>query len=247
MILSTMHTGAQELLELWERGVMAPQWDRAEALLSAGKAAAGATLGARNSALLELRSRLFGSLQMLRCNCAACGATTEFGIDCGALARELLAPPDSAGVHTLDEQGFRIEFRVPLAADVRSAAARARDAEGFVRTLFERCLTRIEQGGVACDPETLPWAVCEALSRRLEALEPGAVVSFDLTCPECQARWSARMDCAEVLWSEVQSRAERMLLDVDALARAYGWTEEQILALSPIRRAAYLQLVGDTG
>jgi hypothetical protein len=242
-----MHTGTRELLELWERGVTAPRWDRAEALLSASNPAACATLGARNSALLALRSRLFGSVQMLRCNCAACGATTEFGIDCAVLARELLPPPDATGLHTLDEEGFCIEFRVPLAADVRSAAGRARAAEDFVRILFERCITRIERDGVACDPDTLPLAVSEALSRRLEALEPGAVVSFELTCPECQACWRARMDCADVLWSEVQSRAERVLLDVDALARAYGWTEEDVLALTPIRRAAYLQLVGDAG
>jgi hypothetical protein len=151
------------------------------------------------------------------------------------------------GLHTLAGEGFRVEFRVPLAADVRFAASRAHDADGFVRLLFERCVMRVEHDGVACDPEALPVQVSEALSRRLEALEPGAVVSFDLTCPECQTHWSARMDCAEVLWSEVQSRAERVLLDVDVLARAYGWTEEQVLALSPTRRAAYLQLAGDFG
>mgnify|MGYP001788484044 CR=1 FL=1 len=36
--------------------------------------------------------------------------------------------------------------------------------------------------------------------------------------------------------------AERVLLDVDALARCYGWTESEVLRLSPTRRAAYLQL-----
>jgi hypothetical protein len=78
----------------------------------------------------------------------------------------------------------------------------------------------------------------------MEALEPGAAVTFDLTCPECGAQWSAPMDCGDVLWSELQVRAERLLLDVDALARAYGWSESQVLALSPTRRAAYLQLIG---
>ena len=52
------------------------------------------------------------------------------------------------------------------------------------------------------------------------------------------------MNAGDVLWSELQSRAERLLLDVDALARAYGWTEPEILALSSTRRAAYLQLTG---
>jgi hypothetical protein len=34
--------------------------------------------------------------------------------------------------------------------------------------------------------------------------------------------------------------AERCLDQVHTLARAYGWSEAQILALSPVRRACYL-------
>ena len=34
------------------------------------------------------------------------------------------------------------------------------------------------------------------------------------------------------------------LADVHRLARAYGWTEDQVLALGPVRRAHYLSLVG---
>ena len=37
--------------------------------------------------------------------------------------------------------------------------------------------------------------------------------------------------------------AGRMLLDIHALARAYGWSESDILALPPRRRQAYLELV----
>ncbi|MGH8445497.1 MAG: hypothetical protein ACREVL_09520, partial [Solimonas sp.] len=56
--------------------------------------------------------------------------------------------------------------------------------------------------------------------------------------------WPALIDIAEALWQELRSRAEKILLEVDALASAYGWSEEQVLALSPVRRAAYLQLAG---
>jgi hypothetical protein len=40
----------------------------------------------------------------------------------------------------------------------------------------------------------------------------------------------------------VQAAAERVLLDVHALARAYGWTESEVLRLTPARRSAYLQM-----
>jgi hypothetical protein len=44
------------------------------------------------------------------------------------------------------------------------------------------------------------------------------------------------------LWQKVQLAAERLLLDIDTLARAYGWTESDVLRLSPVRRAAYVQM-----
>ena len=42
---------------------------------------------------------------------------------------------------------------------------------------------------------------------------------------------------------EVQARARRLLREVDVLARAYGWTEADVLALSEQRRTAYLEIV----
>ena len=72
------------------------------------------------------------------------------------------------------------------------------------------------------------------------------MVSFALECPDCGHRWPAPVDVAEALWMEVQRAAERLLAEIDALARAYGWSEEEIVSLSPVRRAAYLQLVSAT-
>jgi hypothetical protein len=68
-------------------------------------------------------------------------------------------------------------------------------------------------------------------------------VQLSLTCPDCDARWDAPLDIASFLWSEVQAWALRTLADVHTLARAYGWAEADILALSPPRRQAYLELI----
>ncbi len=82
------------------------------------------------------------------------------------------------------------------------------------------------------------------LSAQLDALDPGAVLGFALNCPACGHGWSAAIDVGCALWSELQRAAERALIEIDALARAYGWTERDVLSLSPVRRAAYLQLAG---
>ena len=49
---------------------------------------------------------------------------------------------------------------------------------------------------------------------------------------------------AEYLWKEVLIEARRLLREVNALARTYHWREADILALSPRRRQAYLELAG---
>ena len=46
------------------------------------------------------------------------------------------------------------------------------------------------------------------------------------------------------LWTEIEAWAWRMLSDVHTLARAYGWGERDILALSPTRRQFYLEMGG---
>lgn len=245
MVNASAASAAGELLALWEQAASVAVFDRDDALLSAMYEVLPASLGARNAALLSLRSHLFGQTQQLRCNCPHCDAASEFAIDCDALSQALLPADEALQPQQLEAEGYCVEFRLPDATDLREAASRTNDDTHFVQALLQRCITRcVLDDGSACTPEELPGIVTEALSRRMEELEPGAGVSFDLTCPECSKTWSAPMNVGDVLWSELQLRAERLLLDVDALARAYGWSEAQVLALSPMRRAAYLQLVG---
>ena len=244
---TTSQDAGGDLLALWERAAAAAPGERDDSLLLAafGPDAPMASLGARNAALLGLRVHLFGAAQPLRCNCPHCGATAEFSIDCPSLSQSLLPSSEAARTHTLEAEGYRLEFRVPDVHDLREGCPQDDDRSAFVGKLLARCVSRCERDDASpCAPDDLPAAVTQALSRRMEELEPGASVSFDLTCPECGQAWAAPMNVGDVVWSELQSRAERLLLDVDALARAYGWSEREVLALSPLRRAAYLQLVG---
>ena len=44
------------------------------------------------------------------------------------------------------------------------------------------------------------------------------------------------------LWNDVDRWARALFGTVDTLARAYGWREADVLALSPRRRRVYLNL-----
>ena len=53
------------------------------------------------------------------------------------------------------------------------------------------------------------------------------------------------MDVGSFVWAELHAHGRRVLREVDVLARAYGWTEAEVLALGERRRAAYLALAED--
>jgi len=223
----------RQILDLWERGVGLDRWRREDALLSA-ELPPPRRLGARNLALLGLRNAHFAGTWSMTCHCPACAVAVEFEVDSVGLAEGLagLEPQES---RTLEWRGKRLRARPATVDDLRAAGS-AGSVGAAALALLERCL----DGEI--DLASLDAAALEELGRELEALDPAAILTFALTCPDCGHLWPAPIDIAETLWSEVQSRAERLFLDVDALARAYGWSEDQVLGLSPTRRAAYLQL-----
>jgi hypothetical protein len=255
---------AEALLALWEAALDEPAALRGDALLGAAAPSeeAPASLGARNARLLLLHERLFGGAIDLLSECPGCGTAVELGARCAELRAGMPIPPATT---VFEGDGYRLELRLPAGADVAVVAgaegaeeesSRRPPGDGlspsalveswrtrFALRLLERCVITCTREGMPVDVSGLPPAVLDCVSRHLEATDPGAGVVFTVTCPRCDAQWSAPLDVGELLWQKVQSAAERVLLDVDALARSYGWTELDVLRLSPLRRAAYLQLV----
>ena len=229
------------LLGLWERGLGYPRIARGEALLEAAGQGADAsrTFGQRNACLLDLHATFFGSRIDLISRCPTCGAAAQFSADCGALT--VCTPPPAQEEHRLEVEGHVIDFRLPTSADIAVASSANGDDE-FVFRLLERCVLRCTREGAFTEIGEVPNVVLDALSQHMEALDPTAPVTFGVVCPECDTRWEAPLDLEELIWTKLRAAAERLLLDIDTLARAYGWTERDVLSLSEARRAAYLQL-----
>ncbi|MGW5444336.1 T4 family baseplate hub assembly chaperone [Streptomyces asiaticus] len=125
-----------------------------------------------------------------------------------------------------------------------TAAARAR------RALIARCIVSVHRSGRPVPADRLPAAeLPEPVQRRLaeaaERADPAADVTLSVACPECGEVTRAELDIASYLWAELDHWARDLLLDVHLLATAYGWSEPQILALSPLRRRYYLELCAD--
>ncbi|MFI8071113.1 hypothetical protein ACIF85_20295 [Streptomyces sp. NPDC086033] len=146
-----------------------------------------------------------------------------------------------ASVVKVQQDGWDVEFRLPGVSDL-TAAARSGDPRA---ALLARCLVSAVRDGTAVSHAELPAAVQQRIAEAVEAADPGADLTLDVACPDCGRATRAELDIASYLWTELDSWARDVLLDVHLLATAYGWSEPEILALSPTRRRYYLELCAD--
>ncbi|MEU7089207.1 hypothetical protein [Streptomyces achromogenes] len=238
-------TGTAALLATWEAGLAEAPAGRALLLHGTARpdldttALPAVPLGEREGDLLALRRALFGERMQVRLDCHACGADMEFELDAGDFTRSLDRP--ARQVVRLTEDGWDITFRLPAAADL-TAVARATDPR---TALLGRCLVSAVHDGAPRTADSLPPPVQRRIAEAVEAADPGADITLNVGCPECGTTTRAELDIASYLWTELDAWARDTLLDVHLLATAYGWSEPEILALSPLRRRYYLELCAD--
>ena len=73
--------------------------------------------------------------------------------------------------------------------------------------------------------------------------DPQAATELALDCAACGHQWNEVFDAGHFLLHALDDWAQRLLDQVHVLAKAYGWTEQTVLALPPMRRARYLERV----
>jgi hypothetical protein len=166
----------------------------------------------------------------------------EFTLEIPQLCRTEANECES-GEHVFCTGGFELRFRLPRSRDLLSVAADA-NPEQVSRFLLRSCLESACYEGKGIGVEDLPNSVVHHLAARVAESDPLQEVLLDMTCPACNRRLQPLLDIGQFLWEEVDAYARRLLREVHTLARAYGWREEEVLALSARRRQAYLELVG---
>jgi len=234
-----------ELLAVWEWGEDRHTIDRSLALLAAAlpekswDELAELPVGRRDALLLELRWRSFGSIVEAHSPCSSCGETMEFELGIRGILERAGGTEDIEV--ELDVDGWEIQCRLPDSRDL-AAVVGCGDDEAGRRLLLDRCVASVRRNGRDSSADRLPEPVIKALSDRLEEADPLALIELQAICPDCGHVDTELLDAGSLLWSEVRSEADRLLREVDVLARRYGWTEDEVLALGPRRRRAYLEL-----
>lgn len=82
-----------------------------------------------------------------------------------------------------------------------------------------------------------------AMEQQLEQADPYTALNLESECPYCGAAVSQPLNLEESLLRRLQSALTERLREVHRLARAYHWSEADILALPPGRRDFYLACV----
>ena len=230
---------AEKILALWETGQPQHALDRALTILAAATpgasraALADLPIGERDTRLLKLRGLVFGARAEGFAECPNCAERVEFPLDTTTLeGRAPSRPPDPPTRYETETNGTTIRFHLPTSRDLAEAVTAA-DHEDALRLLVRRC----------SEQEDLPNQSIGVLSRAMLEADPQAEIILRLTCPVCAHEWDLLFDTAEFFWREISAQAQRLLREIDTLARAYGWTEREILSLSAQRRQTYLEML----
>ncbi len=234
---------AAELLTLWERGDGLHAIDQALLVLSHAlpehdfKYLVTLPLGHRDRHLLETCRRWFDDPLEAYTECPQCQERLEFSLSCAALAGQ--TPMNATPNRTVTLDGVEFELRCPDSADAASCAA-SESIEAAIDHLLFRCVSCVNASASIAD--LLTTSRRAAISAELAALDPQAEVLLNLACPACNHSWQAVFEIVTFIWMEIRTRARRLLQEIDALARVYGWAEADILAMSEARRGLYLQM-----
>lgn len=243
------------MLCAWERGEGRLPVERALVLLACGfrertqEELWALTIGARDALLLTLREQTFGSALRGYAACPECATRLRFTSDTRALRVPAggSAPDLAPSVLVCGE--WELGFRLPDSRDlVKVAAASRGDVDSARNELLLRCITSARRSGVAVPMSELrrglPDEVGRELVSALAARDPQAEILLSLSCPSCGHAFVTAFDISSFLFAEVAAQARILLGEVDALARAYGWSESEILGMSALRRRHYLRMVG---
>jgi hypothetical protein len=234
------------LLELWEDNTSSTPVQRALALVvlncqkESGEVLAGLPLGQRDSVLIDLREQLFGERLTGIAKCPNCACDFEITFETSSI-RANCASNDvfNTEIRSKDGSYYRIELRPINSRDLI-------ESKGDRNLILERCIIAINSKK---DKDEIKQFISESAdlinecTRALTECDPQADIQLEFYCSECKLTWDAPFDIASYLWREIETWAKRTLREIHLLASTYGWTEQQILELTPRRRRSYLEMV----
>ncbi|MEZ5082213.1 MAG: hypothetical protein R2750_01980 [Bacteroidales bacterium] len=239
---------SSELLTEWEQGLNQPLLHKTFALLQTASPElntadiAKLSIGNRDARLFKLREWMFGSRFRNMAECPECSERVEWETRMTELNLLLKENSKTANEFNLEKDGYNIQFRLPNSDDIISVVSNNTKNQDPTR-LLNLCVLKSKFKNRKVKFENLPENILQDLTSRIEELDPMADIRMKISCPNCSHEWESRFDIISYLWAEIDNWAKRMLQDIFSLARAFGWSEKEILEMNPMRRNIYVEMV----
>lgn len=239
---------ASEIIDVWEYGKGRRPVTIALILLAAAipektwPELTALEIGERDRLLLELREKIFGPHLHGFVECPDCEESLEINL----ASTEIHAVWESDDVQEslrLNSQGLTLQFRMPTSEDLLRIE-KIVDISEARHALALGCILQAKRKGKPVEISKLSESIIHDLSEKMVKCDPRAELLLNLTCPSCAHKWVTLFDVATFLWNEISAQAKRLFAEIHILARAYGWNESDILAMSAWRRQCYLERAG---
>ena len=194
------------------------------------------TMADRQWLMLNLAYALRGGGCWLKGYCDDCGQPFDLYLD----YRQL--PMKTAGegfpFAELDVDGDRLRLRLPDGADQKRIAGL--DAGEAIALLLSACLLSVNDGPVPANfVDSLDAGALSKIEDALDGVSPYVGTTLAAECPECKQ--PQRMEINPYLPDAAGH--ETLFQEVHILARAYHWSERDILSMSRDRRRRYMGLI----
>ncbi len=193
-------------------------------------------LSTRDLALVHVAAAIDGTDTLdlaWRCPRADCREDLEVSLTLASIdaLHEQRAGKDTLTVPGPD--GSALTVRRPTGDDLRHWRAMGAADETAVR---HRMLRELCVAGTPTDD-------APALDEALETFDPLMTLTLSAACPACGHSAEHPLDLEAFALARLHEHQDRLVREIHQLARAYGWSEAEVLAVPRARRARYLELV----
>jgi len=208
------------------------------------------TIGDRARLLLSLRRQMFGNAMPCIVRCPACNERMDLELTADDLLLKRDAPPQLCyeDVVEVDGERLRVTFHLPTGGEVEKAVRSARENEETAAKLLARgCIDKVTKNSHSdswkIEPPEWPEALYPEVSARIEELDPEAEIKLRLTCPACSREFEDFIDAGEYLFQELAACQRSTYQEIHQLAKAYHWSEADLLKMGSRKRRLYLELL----
>ena len=198
------------------------------------------SLAERVGALVRIVTGAIGSDDIiLRLRCSACSESLELEVPC----KWLLDEAERCSCKTEAEialGGSRtVRVRRPTGADQLNWRTRMyADEEEAAKSIVHSLIVPSTDTQLELSDDDI-----QHIAEEMAAFDPLPALQIATVCPACETEVTVPVDLEAHLLARLRECQHTLLAQVHRLAAAYGWHEDEVLAIPAHRRNEYLRLV----